>query len=277
MYSDTLDRRLAPSAFRSARAAPAVPGTIEPRWSRARYAARQRRGETLLGLGGTSLCYALLVAIVLGRWALTPPTPSSRPAPALAVFDVPPASPSARAAPAPADSRPKPTPPRQESAPTPPPLAIVRHADAAPSAPVAPAPSLPPDDTARASIEPPSTSAPARPAPAITPPTTGSIAAAERAARANWQGDLLAHLRPLLRYPRVAQRDGQQGVALLAIGVARDGTLRSVRIVRGSGYPLLDGEALATIRRGAPLPPPTPDIPGDPVLVELPIQFSLHG
>ena len=87
----------------------------------------------------------------------------------------------------------------------------------------------------------------------------------------------LAHLRPLLRYPRIAERDGQQGVALVAIGVDRQGIVRSARIVRGSGYPSLDGEALATVKRGSPLPRPTADIPGDPVSVELPIQFSLRG
>ena len=240
----------------------------------ASYAARRRRSETLLGLGGTALVYALLAAIAFWHWTAPSTAPSSRPAPALAVFDVPPASPDAPAtaqATAPAQDLPR----RADASRPTPPVPVVQFpaphiAPAEPAAPAPPDPQVRTDQPADAK-----TAASAAPAAAL--PTSGKTASAERVARANWQGDILAHLRPLLRYPRSAERDGEQGVTLVAIGVDRQGIVRSARIVRGSGYPLLDGEALATVKRGSPLPAPTADIPGDPVSVELPIQFSLRG
>lgn len=275
MYFDPRDRRTTALSVRSARAAAPAPAAVALRWSPGRYAARHRRDETLLGLGGTTLCSALLVVVVLWRVTDAPRTPGSRPVPALAVFDVPPAGPPSPITPDQAELKPKAAPPRQEKTPTP--LPIVAHRSLTATAAAAPLPSPSTDEPPEATSEPPGKPAPASPASTAASPTSGHIAATERSARSNWQGDLLAHLRPLLRYPRIAQRDGQQGIALVAIDVARDGTVRSTRIVRGSGYPILDGEALATIKRGSPLPPPTPDIPGDPVAVELPIQFSLHG
>lgn len=274
MYSDTLDRRIAALSYRSAPAASVTPAAVDPRWSPDRYAARHRRGETLLGLGGTALCYALLAAVVLWRWTPTPPTPSSRPAPALSVFDVPPAGPPSPITPDQVRFRPKEA---QQPEKTPDPLPIVARPSLTTMASASPPSSRSSDELPEAVNEPIGRAAPASPASIAAPPIQGNTAAAERAARSNWEGDLLAQLRPLLRYPRAAQRDGQQGVALVMISVARDGAVRSARIVRGTGYPLLDGEALATIRRGSPLPPPPSDIPGDPVAVELPIQFSLHG
>lgn len=240
----------------------------------ASYAARRRRGENLLGLGGTALLYALLAVIAFWHWTAASTAPSSRPAPALAMFDVPPASPDTPAtaqASAPAQES-----PRRTEAPRPTPLVPIVQFPAPHVAPAEPAAAAPPNPQGLAD-QPTDTKTAASAAPAAALPTTGRTASAERAARANWQGDILAHLRPLLRYPRIAERDGQQGVALVAIGVDRQGIVRSARIVRGSGYPSLDGEALATVKRGSPLPAPTADIPGDPVSVELPIQFSLRG
>ncbi|WP_168356043.1 energy transducer TonB [Sphingomonas gei] len=103
-----------------------------------------------------------------------------------------------------------------------------------------------------------------------------NAAAAEQAAAANWQSALLGHLKGFLRYPRQAQSARQEGVTLVSVTVDRQGKLLSARVVRGSGYPILDGEALATVRRGSPVPPPTSEIRGDPVTVSIPIQFSLR-
>lgn len=253
-----------------------APAPMATGWPTASYAARRRHGENLLGLGGTALVYVVLAAIALWHWTAPSTAPSSRPAPALAVFDVPPAAQDASAtaqAITPAQEMPRRTETPPPTPPVPVPLVQLPAPHPAPAEPATPALPRPQGH----SDQPADATTPASAAPAAAQPTSGRTAAAERAARANWQGDILAHLRPLLRYPRVAERDGQQGVALVAIGVDRQGIVRSARIVRGSGYPSLDGEALATIRRGSPLPAPTPDIPGDPVSVELPIQFSLRG
>ncbi|HBS54681.1 MAG TPA: hypothetical protein DEA38_03005 [Stenotrophomonas sp.] len=45
----------------------------------------------------------------------------------------------------------------------------------------------------------------------------------------------------------------------------------------GSGRTLLDDEALATLARAAPLPPPPASLPGDPLEVVVPVSFFLDG
>lgn len=95
-------------------------------------------------------------------------------------------------------------------------------------------------------------------------------------AMADWQGQLLGHLKTFRRYPRQAESARQQGIVLVGITVDRNGQLLKANIRQASGYPLLDAEALATVRRASPLPPPTAEIPGDPVIAEIPVQFSLR-
>lgn len=114
----------------------------------------------------------------------------------------------------------------------------------------------------------------AKPDAAVAAPATS--AAAEQAARANWQSQLLGHLKGFLRYPRQAQSSRQEGITLVALTIDRQGKVLSARVERGSGYPTLDSEAVATARRGSPVPPPTADIRGDPVSVTIPIIFSLR-
>lgn len=56
-------------------------------------------------------------------------------------------------------------------------------------------------------------------------------------------------------YPEEADKQGQRGVVLLDIDIARDGTVLDVRIARGSGYPLLDAAAVQAVRNSSPVPP----------------------
>lgn len=95
-------------------------------------------------------------------------------------------------------------------------------------------------------------------------------------AMVDWQGRLLGHLKTFRHYPRQAENARQQGIVLIGITVDRSGQLLKANIRQASGYPLLDAEALATVRRASPLPQPGTEIPGDPVIAEIPIQFSLR-
>lgn len=132
-------------------------------------------------------------------------------------------------------------------------------------------------DAARASTRseasaPPSIAAP--PASTLAAPQTS--AAGAQSAAVTWRGLLLGRLQAYRRYPRRAQSAGQEGVVLVAFTVDRRGAVLSVRIVRGAGYPLLDDEALATVRRASPVPPPPSDVPGDPVEVMVPVDFYVR-
>jgi protein TonB len=87
---------------------------------------------------------------------------------------------------------------------------------------------------------------------------------------------LLGHLKRFRRYPRQAESARQQGIARIAITLRRSGEVVAAELVHGSGYPALDMEARATVRRASPLPPPDDAIPGDPVTIEVPIDFAIR-
>ncbi|PVM82224.1 energy transducer TonB [Caulobacter endophyticus] len=116
--------------------------------------------------------------------------------------------------------------------------------------------------------------APAPPAPVMAAPRTS--AASARDAAISWKGLILGRLQVYKRYPRRAQSAGQEGVVHIAFTVDRGGKVLSARIAKGSGYPLLDDEALATVRRASPMPPPPGDVPGDPVEVLAPVEFFVR-
>ncbi|MEG3086723.1 energy transducer TonB family protein [Sphingomonas sp. PB4P5] len=86
---------------------------------------------------------------------------------------------------------------------------------------------------------------------------------------------LLEHIERYRRYPPEAQRTALEGVAEVHFVMDRDGGVRSAWIEHSSGSRLLDDEAVAAVRRAAPLPPMPRNWP-DPLDVTLPIGFSLR-
>lgn len=113
---------------------------------------------------------------------------------------------------------------------------------------------------------------------APSPPALAAPASSvsSSAAAADWRARLLGHLKRYRRYPRQAEAARQQGIARIAITLRRSGEVTAVELIHGSGYPLLDQEARATARRASPVPPVDDAIPGDPVTVEVPIDFTLR-
>ena len=57
-------------------------------------------------------------------------------------------------------------------------------------------------------------------------------------------------------YPRVARRRGWQGTATVSLVVCEDGTVTDIKIVEGSGFTLLDKNAIASVKKAAPFPAP---------------------
>jgi len=80
------------------------------------------------------------------------------------------------------------------------------------------------------------------PASAPAPVTSSAEAAAEVEHR--WHLVLLERLRDIKRYPMAARRLGQEGVVLIEARIAPDGRLESATVKRGSGFALLDNDAL---------------------------------
>lgn len=76
-------------------------------------------------------------------------------------------------------------------------------------------------------------------------------------------------------YPRLALDNKQEGRVVTRVTIARDGRLIDVRIDKSSGWPAIDAAELETMRKSAPFPPVPSDMPGDPLILILPIHYDL--
>ena len=65
---------------------------------------------------------------------------------------------------------------------------------------------------------------------------------------------------------------GWQGKVLLSFIISADGSVREVKIIQGSGFPILDKSAIETVKDTAPFPKP----PIEAQLV-IPIIFRLDS
>lgn len=77
------------------------------------------------------------------------------------------------------------------------------------------------------------------------------------------------------RYPASAFDNKQAGRVVTRVTIARDGRLIDVQIDTSSGWPVIDAAEIETIRKSAPFPPVPSDMPGDPLILILPIHYDL--
>lgn len=81
-----------------------------------------------------------------------------------------------------------------------------------------------------------------------------------------------------MRYPPAAFDAGQQGSAIAEALISRDGKLLDVKLLKATGYPALDAEAIDVFRRIAVFPPfpddTSPEV--ETAKVQLPINFALN-
>jgi periplasmic protein TonB len=75
-----------------------------------------------------------------------------------------------------------------------------------------------------------------------------------------------------IRYPAMARRMGWQGRVLLSFIVTLDGSIKEAKIVQGSGFEVLDKNAVETVQETAPFPKP----PAEARLV-IPITYRLEN
>jgi protein TonB len=109
----------------------------------------------------------------------------------------------------------------------------------------------------------------AAPAPASAAPPPGMLAA-------RWESAVAAYIARFRQYPVMAQRRGDEGVALVRFAVDRAGNVSSVSLARSSGHPDLDREATAWVARAQPVPPPPPEITQSRIELMIPMRFELH-
>ncbi len=97
-------------------------------------------------------------------------------------------------------------------------------------------------------------------------------AGASASAKAAYGAKLLSHVQRFKRYPAAAA--GATGVTRLTVTIGRDGSLRSARIVSGSGNAALDAEARATAGRAAPYPRPPDGVGGATLTFSVALKFT---
>jgi protein TonB len=158
-------------------------------------------------------------------------------------------------------------PERKKPEETPPPAAPVFSRPMAFTAPI-PEISIATQPPSPLTASPPSSLPRARPSLPNAPPSDSH-------AVPTWQGLLLARLSAVKRYPAAARFHHQQGVVLLRFSIDREGRVLSARIEKSSGVDSLDQETLALIQRAQPLPKPPAEMPGNPIVLVVPIEFSL--
>ena len=76
-----------------------------------------------------------------------------------------------------------------------------------------------------------------------------------------------------LNYPEEARRRKLYGDLLLTVGLRRDGSIKSITVIRGSGQPLLDAAAERIVRLAAPFPPLPVDAKVDELYITRTWQF----
>jgi protein TonB len=99
---------------------------------------------------------------------------------------------------------------------------------------------------------------------------------AERSALSSaYMRTLIQKIQNCKRYPRLARDRGIEGEALIEFFLAGDGKLLDARVIRSSGFTILDKEALLTIRRASPFPKLPEGTLAGQVVLKVTINFAL--
>jgi protein TonB len=138
-----------------------------------------------------------------------------------------------------------------------------------PQAPVPPVAALPPPEP----IIPTPTPAPVAPAPLTTAPPRAHASPAQIR---SWYSSIVAQLERHKSYPAAARQRGQTGEVELAFSIDRDGHVLASKIVKSSGYPVLDQETMTTVRRAEPFPLPPSGLDGEKFDFTVPVKFNIR-
>jgi protein TonB len=99
---------------------------------------------------------------------------------------------------------------------------------------------------------------------------------AGEAALNDFSNILARHIAKFKLYPKIAQMRGWQGELVLEVKLNGDGALISSKIIKGSGFDVLDNEGLEMVKRASPFPVPPEILKGKSFSILVPIRFKLE-
>lgn len=110
-------------------------------------------------------------------------------------------------------------------------------------------------------------------------PTGGSMGAltGHGGERNDYLTRVFRHIEPFRTYPEAARAARQRGRVVSRVTINRAGELIDLSVDRSSGWPMIDKAELAAIRRAMPLPPPPAGMPGDPIVLILPMTYNYES
>jgi protein TonB len=76
-----------------------------------------------------------------------------------------------------------------------------------------------------------------------------------------YRGVVFGRIAAQKRYPEAARERAPHGVAIVSFSIGGSGQLAGASLAQSAGDPILDAEALATVRRASPFPPPPAGAP----------------
>ncbi|MGZ5803941.1 MAG: energy transducer TonB family protein [Xanthobacteraceae bacterium] len=84
------------------------------------------------------------------------------------------------------------------------------------------------------------------------------------------------HILRFYNFPESARSKGEHGSVVVSFSITRNGKLISRQIAKSSGHSELDNEALATLQRAQPYPPPPPDLTDQQFTFSLPMNYNMR-
>lgn len=111
------------------------------------------------------------------------------------------------------------------------------------------------------------------PAPKPTPQVTAKSQNSDEVKK--YLSQIRKTLQDNLEYPHFARKAGLEGIATVYFCISPDGhiVVRSLKILKTSGYSALDEQAIETVQNSSPFPPP----PNGAIEVYIPVSFSLKS
>ena len=96
---------------------------------------------------------------------------------------------------------------------------------------------------------------------------------ADACASNDYMSLVFRHIHPYRVYPVEARDTQQHGRVVTRVTINRAGGLVNLKIENSSGSSLIDNAEMDAIRRAMPLPPVPAGLPGDPVVLVLPMNY----